>query len=107
MELMFDLETLDTKPSAVVLSIGAVVWEAKYLPSEHKIKWYEVDKFLRVLDIQKQLDSGRTVSQATLLWWMDQDPKAKAEAFDRNREPVVESLDAFRYFAEQQETTAF
>ena len=27
LEMMIDLETLDTRPNAVILSIGAVVWE--------------------------------------------------------------------------------
>ena len=31
-EMMVDLETEDTKPSAIVLSIGAVVWETMFHP---------------------------------------------------------------------------
>jgi hypothetical protein len=97
-ELMFDLETLDTKPSAVVLSVGAVVWETFYneVPG---LTWEPVERFMRVLNIQEQVDRHRAVSQDTLLWWQRQDPTAKAEAFNPVRQPVEQVLNEFRDFA--------
>lgn len=94
-ELMFDLETLDTLPSAVVLSVGAVVWKNIHHESsvlnEHQpgtLEWEPVDRFYRILNIQEQLDKKRTVSQSTLLWWLQQDKTALQEAFSPVRQPV-------------------
>lgn len=68
MHLMIDLETLCTKPTAVVLSAGLVLFDPK---EGIKKKHHEV------LDVQAQLDSGRTVSESTLKWWFSQGEKAK------------------------------
>lgn len=59
---MIDLETLDTEPDAVILSIGAVFFDENGT--------YET--FYRELDAQKQIDLGRTVSFSTLQWWITQ-----------------------------------
>lgn len=106
-ELMFDLETLDTKPSAVVLSVGAVIW--KMVDGFHPavMEWEPVERFYRVIDIQGQLDKKRTVSQDTLLWWLQQDPTAREEAFAPVRKPALLVLDEFRYWAAQYKINAF
>lgn len=80
-ELMIDIETLDTKQSAVVLSIGAVIWENRRRDDEGGVHWNLVEDFYQVLDIDSQISRGRTVSQSTLLWWMDQDQEARDAAF--------------------------
>lgn len=97
-EMMIDLETLDTKPSAVVLSIGAVIWET-YVDDTGHLSWRTIDQFMRVLDIQKQVDRKRTVSQSALLWWQDRKSAAKAEAFNSVRSPVLRVLNDFHDFA--------
>ena len=99
-ELMIDLETLDTKPSAVVLSVGAVIWETLYSETDGLI-WEPVERFMRVLNMEEQLSRGRTVSQSTLLWWQRQDSTAKAEAFNPVRQNVGLVLDEFRAFVYQ------
>lgn len=71
-EVMVDIETLDTRPSSVVLSVAAV--EFNVLSS------YEGHAYV-VLDTAEQLGLGRTVSQSTLLWWMNQSDEARGEAF--------------------------
>jgi hypothetical protein len=97
-EMMFDLETLDTKTSAVVLSVGAVIWETGTDP-EGKLQWQVKDRFLRILDMDEQLARGRTVSQHTLLWWLRQSANARDEAFSPVRQPCVEVLNALMSFA--------
>ena len=94
-ELMFDLETLDTKPSAVVLSVGVVVWETFYSETTGLI-WKPVERFLRVLDMEEQFARGRTVSQSTLLWWQQQTPVAKEGAFNPVRRPIKRVLTDLR-----------
>ena len=83
MEMMIDIETLDVKPTAVVLSVGAVAFERS-----GQIR----DRFYRVLDVQKQTKLGRTVSFDTVQWWMDQEPDAQAEAFATVRQRVADVL---------------
>ncbi len=100
-EMMFDLETLDTKPSAVVLSVGAVVWETTFDLSKNELNYEIKERFLRVLNIQDQVDQSRTVSESTLLWWQNQDPVARAEAFNPERDAVSVVLSDLRRLSEQ------
>lgn len=75
-DIMLDLETLDVKPGAVILSIGAVAFgltdEGKTLVSP--------DCFYERLDIDEQLAKGGTVSGNTLQWWFQQSDKARMAA---------------------------
>lgn len=68
--LMVDLETLDTRPSTVILSIGAVVFDPEDAPTLQS-RLYERCQW------QSQLDAGRTVSESTLRWWLQQDDAAR------------------------------
>lgn len=69
--IMLDLETLDTTPSAVVISIGAVAFDPK--------TYALGDKFYveTTGDIAAQQARGRTISGDTVRWWMQQDVLAK------------------------------
>lgn len=90
-EVMLDLETLDTRPSSVVLSVAAVPFD------QHRVG----PPFYRVLDLQAQISAGRTISQSTLLWWAEQGAGARAEAFSAGgRSDVrtaVRNLSTFLY----------
>jgi len=87
--MMIDLETLDTTHEAVVLSVGAVVWD------DHMM----VERFSRVLDMNEQTAVGRTINQYTLIWWLRQDRTALQEAFSPVRVPVKTVIDSFNEFA--------
>ena len=78
--VMIDLETLDTLPHAVILSIGAVKFNEKNIDDS---------AFYRVVTIQSNLDEHRTISPSTLRWWLDQDAKAKA-VFDHKEQVSLE-----------------
>jgi hypothetical protein len=88
-EIMIDLETLDTRPSAIVLSIGAVVWKTVFNPAKNELEYEIAEHFLRIPAIQPQTMALRTMSESTLLWWQQQNSTAKAEAFA----PVRHSMD--------------
>jgi hypothetical protein len=106
MELMLDLETLDTTNSAVVLSVGAVLFSTeKYAGG--RLFWDVEDRFYRILDIQQQLDAKRTVSQSTLLWWLRQDSTARAEAFHPVRQDVEQTLEELCDFSKGHLITKF
>ena len=70
-DIMLDIETLDTAQSAVVLSIGAVVFD----PHSKALGETFYVEFTTDLDTQQRV--GRTVSAATITWWMQQGAAAK------------------------------
>lgn len=76
-DIMIDIETLDTKPTAVILSIAAVAFN---------IENGDIceEKFDYVLNYQEQIDNGRSTSIDTLLWWGAQSEEAKSLAFEGN-----------------------
>jgi len=65
--VMFDIETLDTKSTAVMLSIAAVEFDDQ----QHQVLYHGF------IDIQSCIDKGLTISADTLLWWMNQSTAAK------------------------------
>lgn len=69
--VMFDQETLDTVASAVILSIGAVKFDLE----SGKL---DPDGFYASLSYDDQLARGRTISESTVAWWMEQSPEARA-----------------------------
>lgn len=69
--VMVDIETLDTVQSAVVLSIGAVVFDPFSNELGEKFYMEFVD------DLSDQQKRGRTISGDTVRWWMQQGAAAK------------------------------
>ena len=87
---MVDLETLDTLPTAQVLTIGGV----KFNPLTYEDPF---DEFYFRFEIDEQEVRGRTVSESTLTWWGTQDDEVVLEAFgEHNRTDVVEILQQFK-----------
>jgi hypothetical protein len=83
---MIDLETLDTKPSATVLSLGAIKFDPYSDAEPHSELYFKID-----IDEQDQL--GRSTSDSTIAWWGKQDPAVMEEAFDpAGRLSVEEAL---------------
>lgn len=78
-----DLETLDVKPSATILSLGAV----KFNPFS-KDEPYDELYFKILIDDQDRL--GRTTSDSTIKWWSEQDPEIMEEAFNQDGAITVE-----------------
>lgn len=68
-KLMIDIETLSTQPNAVVLSIGAVVFNHNGI----------LDSFYTVLDAEIQVT--RDICHETIKWWNNQDYRIKEELF--------------------------
>jgi hypothetical protein len=68
---MIDLETMDTRPSAVILSIGAV----KFDPATGELG----DTFHKKVHALSQ--ARRTTSDDTIAWWQEQSEEAREAAF--------------------------
>ena len=80
---MIDIETLGTKPDAVVLTIGGVKFNPYTSEEPHT-------PFSVRLDIDEQTAKGRVVDPNTIEWWGQQDKAIQDEAFsDENRTPVL------------------
>lgn len=72
---MIDLETLDTKPNCVILTIGAV----RFNPTGMGI----VEKLELKPTIEDQTEKySRTIDDETIEWWGKQHPDAIEEAFN-------------------------
>lgn len=84
-DVMLDLETLDTRPSAVILSIGAVRFDCESETSP-------VETFHAFVDIDSNLRYGRTVSGSTILWWLDQDVQARRKILEGTPQPLEDVL---------------
>jgi len=83
--VMIDLETLDTRPSCTILTLGAV----KFNPLSQEEPYSE---FYVKFDIDEQDKLGRTVSDSTVEWWGKQDPAAQEEAFGEEGRLPVETI---------------
>lgn len=88
---MIDLETLDTTPDCVILSIGAVRFDPKGIGV--------AEKFSVKPNVDEQLELGRTVSEDTLTWWASQSKQAQEEALgDEGRISFKDALDQLYKF---------
>ena len=72
-DLMIDIETLGTAPGSVILSIGAIEFDAN--TGDYGREFYVS------IDPQSCIDVGMTMDFSTIKWWMDQSEKARSEAF--------------------------
>lgn len=86
-DIMIDLETLSTDVDCAILSIGACRFNIDSIDNEG---------FYRVVTIQSNIDEGRHISPSTLVWWLDQDAKAKAVFKDPTAIPLGQALDELR-----------
>lgn len=69
--MMIDIETLDTTNTAVVIQVGWCLFNATQISKPTEV----------VMDIQEQIDLGRTISASTLRWWMEQPDIARQKVF--------------------------
>jgi hypothetical protein len=86
LDIMIDLETLSTGPDAIVLSIGACVFDIK----SQQI----LSTFIQIPDVQDQMKKGREIEASTLKWWFGQSDAAK-KVFHEKARPTEEVLKTF------------
>lgn len=96
--IMLDLETLDTGPRSVVISIGAIAFDP-YVSGPTGLG----DKFYVEIvdDLSTQQECGRTISGETVVWWMRQGQAAQ-QLFAPNTDGNVRDMtkNALNRFAE-------
>ncbi len=94
-DIMIDLETLDTKPSASILTIGAI----KFDPFGDDIKDPDCEKFYVKVDLDSCDKIGLTTSEDTINWWSQQSKEAQDEAFSPDgRIDIVDAMNQLYKF---------
>ena len=100
-DAMMDIETLDTRPSAVVISIGVVLFNRR----EPGVSMKELNlKFGTKGFRDEQIDMGRTVDKDTVRWWKQQDADAKRIFKQANVESMEDALNKLTAFLTQGDT---
>jgi hypothetical protein len=82
---MIDIETLGTKPNAVILSVGVIKFDPFTSNKPFNGKHWKID-----VDAQTEID--REVNEDTLAWWSKQDPEIQEEAFGETGRTNVTSF---------------
>lgn len=72
-DIMIDIETLDTRPTAVILSIAAWPFDIDGTIADRLFN-YKLNK-------DEQIRHGRTTSADTIKWWNEQSQAAQNETF--------------------------
>ncbi|HEX5933759.1 MAG TPA: 3'-5' exonuclease [Pseudorhizobium sp.] len=72
-DLMIDIETLGSRPGSVILTIGAVSFDAE--------TGQMGEEFYAAIDPATAAEVGLTTDIATMIWWMKQSDEARQAAF--------------------------
>jgi len=91
-DIMIDIESLDTTPNCVILTIGAVRFDPRGMGVAEKLE-------LRpTIEDQTEIHN-RSINEDTLRWWSTQSPEALEEALgDRGRTPFAECMETLYKF---------
>lgn len=91
-DVMIDLETLDTSPYCVILTIGAVSFNPK---SQGIVERLELRP---TVEDQTEIHN-RVINEDTLRWWGEQSENSREEALsDYNRQSFSECMDTLYKF---------
>lgn len=98
--IMVDLECLDSKTTATIISIGMVYFDLGKMQLGPEL-YLELSQKA----IQEQLDLGRTWSLSTNIWWMQQSDAAREvwapkEGKVENKDAIQEMKQYFELFPE-------
>lgn len=88
MHVMIDLETLGVGQRAVILSIGAALWN----PETGVVSDFT---FHIGLEVEEQLAKGRKIDASTFGWWMQQSDEARTAIVTRVAKSPREALMIF------------
>ena len=94
---MIDLETLGTRPNALMLTIGAIRFDP--FADNANTPLDKMDTFYRRVSLESFDTLDHTVDDATLEWWGKQADDVREEAFaEEDRQPIDKVLlDFYRW----------
>ena len=91
-DIMIDIESLDTTPNCVILTIGAVRFDPKGSGVVERLE-------LRPTVEDQTEIYNRSINEDTLRWWSEQSPEALEEAMgDNGRMPFKECMEILYKF---------
>lgn len=91
-DIMIDIESLDTTPNCVILTIGVVRFDPKGVGVIEKLE-------LRPTVEDQTEIYNRTINDDTIRWWSEQSPAALEEAMgDNNRMPLKDCMEVLYKF---------
>jgi hypothetical protein len=82
-DLMLDLETLGTSPSAAIVAIGAAVFDRDGV----------YDSFYRPVSLNSNTRFGRIIDPDTVCWWLRQSDEARKDIYLANDDEAVFGLE--------------
>lgn len=88
--LMLDIETMGNKSYASIVSIAAVEFDIE--------NGLIGRSFYEKIDLQSCIDIGLIVDASTIIWWMRQSDKARAEFTDVHTIHIIDALKLFSNF---------
>lgn len=92
---MIDIETLSTTPNALILTIGAIIFN----PKDEVIPLKDMNTFYKRVNIDSCNDLDLDIDKNTLKWWKDQSKEARFEVFEnKDRECIKDILLALADF---------
>jgi hypothetical protein len=94
MDAMLDLETMDTRHTAAIRSIGACVFDPDGEPGTHGATFY------RNIRAMSCWIANRTVSESTLAWWAKQSQESQ-DALKADQRELVTVVDEFHMWFRQ------
>src|SRR5210317_1768223 len=86
---MFDVETLDTESTTVILSAALCYFDLSKKPSFEQM--VEDSVFVK-FDVDEQKEMGRTMSRDTMKWWSEQTSFARKKSFTPSSEDIYAQL---------------
>ena len=96
MDIMVDLETLSTKPNALVLTIGAVRFDPFANDGVLKDGPNGMDQFYARIDPESFTWPDVDIDDGTVEWWSKQSEDVRKEAFaEDNRQPIAKVMEDF------------
>ena len=89
--IMIDLETVNNKADAAIVSIGAVVFDENEIKEEFHIN----------VNTDSCVGNGMSIDHSTLCWWMEQSREARLQAFRYNAVDLITALTGLSSFIEE------
>lgn len=87
---MLDLETMGNESFSSIISIGAVEFDIENGKTGKE--------FYTNVDLQSCIDLGLIMNASTVMWWMQQNEKARKDLTERTSLPIIEALKDFANF---------
>jgi hypothetical protein len=99
-DISIDLETLGTAPGSVILSIGAIAFNAD--DPSHRSLPPCLHRFDRAINLNSAVRAGLTIDPNTVIWWLTQSEAARRAMVSRQGDaaPIDAVLFAFQTFIE-------